>query len=163
MELSHALLRAPFEQANQAFRLYHKQLSRELARVAARVEALDQAQHPAHRLDADAAIAALADIADAVSALRQDARSKADGQERSLDTAAKRAAHASELGQLLLDPGAGSSGAHKAALAAQHDAAVNDRLVADFLLSRGLFESARIIQNTKRERPLVSWGREEES
>lgn len=152
MELNYPLLRAPFEQANKMFRLYHKQLSRELGQISASIEALDEEQHPAHRMDVDAAIAKLSGIAEAIQALKQDAKSKVAAQEASLDTCVKRAGYMTELDvslQTLTAPDC------KSTAAAQHEGHVNDRLIADYLLSRGLFDSSKIILDAKGESSIL--------
>jgi hypothetical protein len=154
MELNYPLLRAPFEQANKVFRLYHKQLSRELGQISASIEALDEEQHPAHRMNVDAAITKLSSIAEAVQSLKQDAKSKVTDQEAGLNACLKRVSYMKEMDASLQTQTAPDC---KSTAAAQHGGHVNDRLIADYLLSRGLFESAKIILDTNGESSILFW------
>lgn len=131
MELSYPLLRVPFEEASKSFRLYHKQLTRELAQATAQIEALDdeEAQQPGHRMDVDATVHKLTELAQKLKELKQSAKSKVQEQQQELESCTKRARYLETM--------------------ESHDKAFNDRLVADYLLSQGYLESAKIIQDTR--------------
>ncbi|KAG6586674.1 Macrophage erythroblast attacher [Phytophthora cinnamomi] len=148
MELSLPLVRVPFEGASRSFRLMHKQLTRELAQAAAQIEALDDgdAQQPGHRMDAEAAIARLGELAATLQQLKHSAKSSALQQQRDLESCATRAQYLEELeaAKIGRDPSAPSL--HERTSPEQ---AINDRLIADYLLRQGYLESAKIVEDTK--------------
>lgn len=152
MELSHPLLRVPFEQANRSFRLYHKQLTKELATVTQSLAHLHEEQQPAQRMDIDALVHKLDDVTSKLQRLKHDAKIKATEQQHNLDLCLRRAHYVSELAAAapLFDP------TKTAATAVDDDAKrsvqsdVSNRLIADYLLSRGHLASAAIIESTKR-------------
>ncbi|GMF24684.1 unnamed protein product [Phytophthora fragariaefolia] len=148
MELSLPLVRVPFEGASRSFRLYHKQLTRELAQAAAQIEALDDgdAQQPGHRMDPQAAIGRLAELADKLQQLKRSAKSSALEQQRDLESCASRAQYLEtlEAAKVGSDP---SLSRHQER--ADQEQAVHDRLIADYLLRQGFLESAKIVEETK--------------
>uniref|UniRef100_H3HCK3 Macrophage erythroblast attacher n=1 Tax=Phytophthora ramorum TaxID=164328 RepID=H3HCK3_PHYRM len=146
MELACPLVRVPFEEASRSFRLYHKQMTRELAQATAQIEALDDGQQPGHRLDVDAAIDKLAELAQKLRELKQSAKSKVLEQQTDLESCASRARYLETLEEAKIggDPSVPSRHEHHA-----EEHAMNDRLIADYLLRRGYLESAKIIEDTK--------------
>ncbi|KAL4109462.1 hypothetical protein PRIC1_001162 [Phytophthora ramorum] len=146
MELACPLVRVPFEEASRSFRLYHKQMTRELAQATAQIEALDDGQQPGHRLDVDDAIDKLAELAQKLRELKQSAKSKVLEQQTDLESCASRARYLETLEEAKIggDPSVPSRHEHHA-----EEHAMNDRLIADYLLRRGYLESAKIIKDTK--------------
>ncbi|KAF1775757.1 CTLH/CRA C-terminal to LisH motif domain [Phytophthora cactorum] len=134
MELSYPLVRVPFEGASKSFRLYHKQLTRELAQAAAQIEALDDGdgQQPGHRMDVEVAIKKLAELAEKLRDLKKSAKN---------NSCATRTRYLETLEEAKVggDP----------SLSGLQTGSINDRLIADFLLGQGYLESAKIIEDTK--------------
>ncbi|CEG35788.1 Uncharacterized conserved protein [Plasmopara halstedii] len=141
MELGHPLVRVPFEGASKNFRLYHKQLTRELAQATAQIEALDNPQQPGQRIDIETAITKLAELEKKLQDLKQSAKNNAIEQEIDLQTCVTRIRHLKELED--------SKPVGDSFTLSQANKLLNDRLIADFLLSQGYFESAKIIETTK--------------
>ncbi|KAF4323407.1 hypothetical protein G195_003432 [Phytophthora kernoviae 00238/432] len=144
MELSYPLIRVPFEETSKTFRLYHKQLTRELAQATAQIEALgdEEGQQPGHRMDVNVAIAKLAELARTLRNLKQSAKSYVVEQQSGLESCAKRARYLETLEDAKI--GGDQSGKEN-----NQDKAINDRLIADYLLSQGYLASAKIIEDTK--------------
>ncbi|KUF80919.1 Macrophage erythroblast attacher [Phytophthora nicotianae] len=143
MELSYPLVRVPFEGASKSFRLYHKQLTRELAQAAAQIEALDDGdgQHPGHRMDVEVAIKKLAELAEKLRDLKKSAKNNVIEQQTDLQSCATRTRYLESLKEAKIggDP----------SLLCHQTGSLNDRLIADFLLGQGYLESAKIIEETK--------------
>ncbi|RLN92132.1 hypothetical protein BBJ28_00012805 [Nothophytophthora sp. Chile5] len=145
------LVRVPFEKASKAFRLYHKQVTRELAQTTAQIEALDDAdgQQPGHRMDVDAAIVKLSDLAQKLRDLKQSSKQNEEEQEDDLESCANRTHYLETLEATKISGDASTTG--------HHDRSINDRLIADYLLRQGHLESAKIIQDTKEIGHLVDY------
>ncbi|EEY57281.1 uncharacterized protein PITG_11118 [Phytophthora infestans T30-4] len=143
MELSYPLVRVPFEGASKSFRLYHKQLTRELAQAAAQIEALDDGdgQQPGHRMDVEMAIKKLAELTEKLRDLKKSAKNHVLEQQTDLQSCITRAQYAESLKKAKIegDP----------SLSSHQTGSINDRLIADFLLGQGYLESAKIIEDTK--------------
>lgn len=150
MELSHPLLRAPFEKANKAFRLYHKQLTRELAAATRSLTSLHEQQPPAQRTDVDALVIKLDELASRIRALKQDAKVRTAEQQRELESCLQRARYVRELEAATphMDPKRNASSVDEE-LKSSAQRVLTDRLIADYLLSRGYLESSKIIQESK--------------
>ncbi|KAL3672075.1 hypothetical protein V7S43_002739 [Phytophthora oleae] len=147
MELSYPLVRVPFEGASKSFRLYHKQLTRELALTTAQIEALDgDGQQPGHRMDVDAAIDTLTELAKKLRGLKQSAKDKTLEQQSDLESCVTRTQYLETLEQAKIGG----------------DPSINDRLIADYLLGQGYLESAKIIEDTKDIHGLVDYDLHEE-
>ncbi|KAK1931937.1 Protein MAEA [Phytophthora citrophthora] len=142
MELSYPLVRVPFEGASKSFRLYHKQLTRELAQTTAQIEALDgDGQQPGHRMDVDSAIDTLNELAKKLRDLKQSAKDKTLEQQNDLESCATRTRYLETLEKTKIGG----------------DPSINDRLIADYLLGQGYLESAKIVQDTKEIHGLVDY------
>ncbi|KAG2789092.1 hypothetical protein JG687_00003157 [Phytophthora cactorum] len=143
MELSYPLVRVPFEGASKSFRLYHKQLTRELAQAAAQIEALDDGdgQQPGHRMDVEVAIKKLAELAEKLRDLKKSAKNNVFEQQNDLQSCATRTRYLETLEEAKVggDP----------SLSGLQTGSINDRLIADFLLGQGYLESAKVIEDTK--------------
>ncbi|KAF4046614.1 CTLH/CRA C-terminal to LisH motif domain-containing protein [Phytophthora infestans] len=143
MELSYPLVRVPFEGASKSFRLYHKQLTRELAQAAAQIEALDDGdgQQPGHRMDVEVAIKKLAELTEKLRDLKKSAKNHVLEQQTDLQSCITRAQYAESLKKAKIegDP----------SLSSHQTGSINDRLIADFLLGQGYLESAKIIEDSK--------------
>ncbi|POM78871.1 Hypothetical protein PHPALM_3547 [Phytophthora palmivora] len=147
MELSYPLVRVPFEGASKSFRLYHKQLTRELAQATAQIEALDgDGQQPGHRMDVEAAISKLTELAKKLRDLKQSAKNNVLEQQNDLESCATRAQYLETLEETKIggDPSTRSRQNGRVR-------SMNDRLIADFLLGQGCLESAKIIEDSKGE------------
>ncbi|POM79174.1 Hypothetical protein PHPALM_3202, partial [Phytophthora palmivora] len=145
MELSYPLVRVPFEGASKSFRLYHKQLTRELAQATAQIEALDgDGQQPGHRMDVEAAISKLTELAKKLQDLKQSAKNNVLEQQNDLESCATRAQYLETLEETKIggDPSTRSRQNGRVR-------SMNDRLIADFLLGQGCLESAKIIEDSK--------------
>lgn len=141
MELSYPLVRVPIESASRSFRLYYKELTRELAQATAQAEALDDIQQPGHRLDVEAAITKLADLAKRLRDLQQNAKNSAVEQQTALQSCITRTRHLKALEEAKTI-GDSVSPRHE-------DKLLHDRLIADYLLSQGYLASAKVIEITK--------------
>ncbi|KAG1703764.1 hypothetical protein DVH05_006778 [Phytophthora capsici] len=147
MELSYPLVRVPFEGASKSFRLYQKQLTRELAQTTAQIEALGgDGQQPGHRMDVDSAIETLTELAKKLRELKQSAKNKTLEQQNDLESCATRTRYLKTLEQTKIGG----------------DPSINDRLIADYLLGQGYLESAKIIEDTKDIHSLVDHDLHEE-
>uniref|UniRef100_A0AAV1UGS7 Macrophage erythroblast attacher n=1 Tax=Peronospora matthiolae TaxID=2874970 RepID=A0AAV1UGS7_9STRA len=143
MELSYPLVRVPFGRASKNFRLYYKQLTRELAQVTAQIEALEEAGS-SQCLDIEIAVEKLARLAELLQSLRQSATRNVLEQHDDLESCVKRARYLqtiqkSNIGEEI------SSVTHPS----DDTKTINDRLVADYLLGQGYLESGRIITDSK--------------
>lgn len=147
MDLSHPLLRAPFEKANKAFRLYHKQLTKELAAATKSLTDLHDEQPPAQRTDVDALVSKLDALMHNVRALKQDAQLRAAEQQRELERCLERAQYVWELEAAapLLDPTRMSLARENEDLRLTTHRVLTGRLIADYLLSRGLLADATLV------------------
>ncbi|KAF1332366.1 Macrophage erythroblast attacher, partial [Globisporangium splendens] len=150
MELNHPLLRAPFEKVNKSFRLYQKQMTKELAAVNKTIVDLYEEQQPAQRMDVDVLIAKLGEIADKIKCLKEDAKTKTAAQEQDLEICLKRTRYIQELAAAapVLDPKRSSTSADEE-LRSSTQNVISNRLIADYLLSRGYLSTSKIIQETK--------------
>lgn len=150
MELNHPLLRTRFEKANKSFRLYHKQMTKELATVSKSIADLYEEQQPAQRMDVDVLIAKLGEVTDRIQRLKQDAKQKTAAQEQDLEICLKRTQYIKELAAAtpMLDPKTSSANAN-GELKRSTQNLISSRLIADYLLSRGHLGSSKIIQETK--------------
>uniref|UniRef100_K3WE88 Macrophage erythroblast attacher n=1 Tax=Globisporangium ultimum (strain ATCC 200006 / CBS 805.95 / DAOM BR144) TaxID=431595 RepID=K3WE88_GLOUD len=150
MELNHPLLRAPFEKVNKSFRLYQKQMAKELAAVNKTIADLYEEQQPAQRMDVDALIVKLGEIADKIKRLKEDAKMKTAAQEQDLEICLKRTRYIQELAAAaqVLDPKRSSASADEE-LRSSTQNIISNRLIADYLLSRGYLDTSKIIQETK--------------
>ncbi|KAE8994404.1 hypothetical protein PR003_g20537 [Phytophthora rubi] len=148
MELSLPLVRVPFEGASRSFRLYHKQLTRELTQATAQIEALDDgdAQQPGHRMDVEAAIGTLAELATKLKQLKHSSKSSALEQQCDLESCVTRAQY---LGNLEAAKIGGDPSKPSQQEQTNPEQAINDRLIADYLLRQGFLESAKIVEDTK--------------
>lgn len=146
MELSYPLVRVPFEGASKSFRLYHKQLTRELAQATAQIEALDDGdgQQPGHRMDVEAAVHKLADLAKTLRGLKQSTKSNVFEQQSDLESCATRARYLETLEEETKIGGDLSVSTRQS-----EEGSINDRLIADYLLGQGYLESAKIIEDSK--------------
>ncbi|TYZ60961.1 hypothetical protein PybrP1_005316 [[Pythium] brassicae (nom. inval.)] len=149
MDLSHPLLRAPFEKANKAFRLYHKQLTKELAAATKSLTDLHDEQPPAQRTDVDALVGKLDELVHSIRALKQDAKQRAAEQQRELESCLRRARYVRELEAAAphMDPKRSAPSVDEA-LRSATQRALADRLIADYLLSRGHLGSAALVQES---------------
>ncbi|CAH0517464.1 unnamed protein product [Peronospora belbahrii] len=145
MELSYPLMRVPFEGATKSFRLYQKKMTRELALVVAQIEAMDSndSQPPGHRMDVEAAIKELSELAQTLQRLKQSAEHNVLEQQNNLENCVKRAQYLETLQDIKI-------GGKISMVARQNDlgSIMNDRLVADYLLGQGYLESAKIIADS---------------
>ncbi|GAB9466842.1 Macrophage erythroblast attacher [Globisporangium polare] len=150
MELNHPLLRVPFEQVNKSFRLYHKQLTKELGIVTKAIADLHEEQQPAQRMDVDALINKLGELTNRIQDLKHDAKQKVAEQQRDLEICLQRAHYIKELEKATphLDPKKSSSIVDEE-LKSSTQSSIANRLIADYLLSRGLLDSSKIIQESK--------------
>ncbi|GMF12780.1 unnamed protein product [Phytophthora lilii] len=147
MELSYPLVRVPFEEASKSFRLYHKQLTRELAQTTAQIEALDgDGQQPGHRMDVDAAISKLTDLAKKLRVLKQSAKSNVLHQQNDLESCATRTHYLQKLEESKIGGDPSMPSHHEQT---NREQSINDRLIADYLLQQGYLESAKIVEDTK--------------
>lgn len=151
MELTHPLVRVPFEKANKAFRLYHKQVTREVACVGKSIEELYGKQQPGQRVDVDDMIEKLSVIAQKIKQLKQDAALHVQQQQADLAICVKRVEHVQQLEARDTREATSSGGAKKQHTKEDKDHLVRDRLIAEYLLSRGYKESSKIIQETRGE------------
>lgn len=149
MELNHPLLRVPFEQVNKSFRLYHKQLTKELGVVTKTIVDLHQEQQPAQRMDVDALIGKLGELTNRIQDLKHDAKQKVAEQQRDLEICLRRARYVKELEKAAshLDPKKSSSSVDEE-LKSSTQSSITNRLIADYMLSRGLLGSSKIIQES---------------
>lgn len=159
MELNHPLLRVPFEQVNKSFRLYHKQLTKELGVITKTIANLYEEQQPAQRMDVDALIGKLGELTNRIQDLKHDAKQKVAEQQCDLEICLRRAHYIKELEKTTphLDP-------KKSSLSVDEDlktstqSSIANRLIADYLLSRGLLGSSKIVQESKGVDYLVDHG-----
>lgn len=140
----------PFEKANKAFRLYHKQVTREVACVSKSIEELVGKQQPGQRVDVDDMIEKLSVIAHKIKQLKQDAAQHVKQQQADLAICVKRVEHVQQL-EAPDTREATSDDAKKQPTKEEKDHLVRDRLIAEYLLSRGYKESSKIIQETRGE------------
>ncbi|KAI9921672.1 hypothetical protein PsorP6_002047 [Peronosclerospora sorghi] len=145
MELSYPLVRVPFEGAVKNFRLYQKQLMRELAQVTAQIEALDDggAQQPGHHMDVEAAIKKLAQLADRLQTLKQSTKDNVVVQQTKLESCTKRVQYLETLQETKSD------GDHAVITRQSEENSFKDRLITDYLLGQGYHESAKIMTERK--------------
>ncbi|DBA01195.1 TPA: hypothetical protein N0F65_002330 [Lagenidium giganteum] len=135
MELNHALIRAPVEQVNKAFRLLQKQVTKELMVAMRDVDELHQEQKPAQRRDINSTIATLTQLAERIQRLKRETQASAMEQQRALRTCVTRVQYIKKL-----DQAKGEEDVKQL---------LNDRIIADYLLSRGHLESAKIIKDNQ--------------
>lgn len=150
MELTHPLVRVPFEKANKAFRLYHKQVTREVACVGKSIEELYGKQQPGQRMDVDDMIEKLSVIAHKIKELKQDAAQHVKEQQADLSICVKRVEHVQQLEAPDSREATGDT-AKKQQTKDEKEHLIQDRLIAEYLLSRGYKESSKIIQETRGE------------
>ncbi|CAI5700977.1 unnamed protein product [Peronospora effusa] len=145
MELSYPLVRVPFERANKSFRLYHKQLTRELAQAVTQIEALDNGnnQQPGHQIDIDAAVKKLGELAKTLQSLKQSATSNVLEQQNDLESCAKRTRY------LKIQQDTKIGGDSSMFIRQTDEGSINDRLIADYLLGQGYLKSAKIMEDNK--------------
>ena len=142
MELSYPLVRVPFESASKNFRLYHKQLTRELAQVTAQIEALEEAGS-SQCLNIETAVETLARLAEMLQSLKQSAKSNVMEQHDDLESCVKRARYLQTMQK-------SNFGGEVSVVTQPNDGkTINDRLIADYLLGQGYLESGRIITDSK--------------
>ncbi|CAI5733776.1 unnamed protein product [Peronospora farinosa] len=145
MELSYPLVRVPFERANKSFRLYHKQLTRELAQAVTQIKALDNGnnQQPDHQIDIDAAVKKLTELAKTLQSLKQSATSNVLEQQNDLENCAKRTRY------LKIQQDTKIGGDSSMFICQTDEGSINDRLIADYLLGQGYLKSAKIMEDNK--------------
>ncbi|TDH65549.1 hypothetical protein CCR75_004036 [Bremia lactucae] len=139
MELSYPLVRVPFENASRNFRLYHKQLSRELLQITAQIEALGNSA--VHNIDVEAATDKLAELAKNLRDLKQKAKDGALKQAFDLQSCATRTRYLKTLKD--------SETLFTSSFSSFQTPSMTDRLIADFLLSQGCLDTAKLIENTR--------------
>ncbi|CAI5741218.1 unnamed protein product [Peronospora destructor] len=145
MELSYPLVRVPFEGASKNFRLYYKQLTRELAQAVTQIEALHNghSQQPGHRMDIDTVVKKLGELAKTLQSLKQSAKSNVLEQQNDLESCAKRTRYLKmqQDKKIESDPSMFRR--------QTNEGSINDRLIADYLLGQGYLMSAKIMEDSR--------------
>ncbi|KAJ0405390.1 hypothetical protein P43SY_000269 [Pythium insidiosum] len=140
-ELLHPLLRVPFEKANKSFRLFHKQLTRDVAAVQRQITTMRQEQPAAQHAAVAETIARLEAIADEIRRVQMQSKTFLAEQQREVEACVSRVQFAATSTSHSDE----EAPKQKQSKRAQHEA----RLVADYLLCRGYVDSSRLVQEKK--------------
>ncbi|GLD97633.1 hypothetical protein PINS_up006323 [Pythium insidiosum] len=142
-ELLHPLLRVPFEKANKSFRLFHKQLTRDVAAVQRQILAMRQEQPAAQHAAVAETIAQLETIADEIRRVQKQTKTFIGEQQREVESCVTRAQFAQSTSSRPDEK------APSTTQCSQHQQQHEARLVADYLLCRGFVDSSRLVQERR--------------